>query len=323
MSHLVPIARLQIEWSGRPYPDEATGTVAIRDSAAVLAKLNHSMQWQGTPGSEPTASEFFIWVQRYLKNQVNDHLCQLEPMVNILLERQTARERLIEEVAAYMRTQIGVLEAQVRSLVTQEELSPMDWERTAPILAPTFQAAIDERIQAGIFNVLQRTPIAPPPILLPTVRQAPCQGLGTETSQPAPPFAPRPPPPPPPQEPPSSPPPPPVQNIFETPTPQPRVVHIHQQAPAGQVQVPAPSQGQTPVGDEQRQRELDEMRRRHDEEVQQLMARAGLAAGGGGAGGGGGQQPPRVAGGGGGDPDPDSDADSNPEPDHGCHPRRW
>ena len=69
------------------------------------------------------------------------------------------------------------------------------------------------------------------------------------------------------------------------------------------------------------------MRRRHDEEVQQLMARAGLAEGGaeagGGAGGGGGQQPPRVAGGGGGDPDPDSDADSDPEPDHGRHPRRW
>ena len=65
------------------------------------------------------------------------------------------------------------------------------------------------------------------------------------------------------------------------------------------------------------------MRRRHDEEVQQLMARAGLAAGGAGAGGGGGQQPPRVAGGGGRDPDPDSDADSDLEPDHGRHPRRW
>ena len=69
------------------------------------------------------------------------------------------------------------------------------------------------------------------------------------------------------------------------------------------------------------------MRRRYDEEVQQLMARAGLAAGGagagGGTGGGGGQQPPRVAGGGGGDPDPDSAADSDPQPDHGRHPRRW
>ena len=110
------------------------------------------------------------------------------------------------------------------------------------------------------------------------------------------------------------------------PTPQLRVVHIHQQAPAGQAQVPAPPQGQPPVGDEQRQRELDEMRTRHDEEVQQLMARAGLAgggAGGGGAGGDGGQQPPRVPGGGGGDPDPDSDADSDPEPDHGRHRRRW
>ena len=233
-THLAPNARLQIEWSGRPYPDEATGTVAIRDPAAVLAKLNHSMHWQGTPGSEPTASEFFIWVQRYLKNQVNDHLHQLEPMVNTLLERQAARERLMEEAAAYMRMQIGVLEAQVRSLVAQEEPSPMDWEPTAPILAPAFQTAIDERIQAGIFNVLQQTPSAPPPIPPSTVRQAPRQGLGTETSQPAPPFAPCPPPPPPPQEPPSSPPPPAVQNIFETPTPQPRVVHVHQQAPAGQ-----------------------------------------------------------------------------------------
>ena len=81
-SHLPPDARLQIEWSGRPYRDEATGTVAIRDPAAVLAKLNHSMRWQGTSGSERTALEFFIWVQRYLKNQVNDHLRQLEPMVN-------------------------------------------------------------------------------------------------------------------------------------------------------------------------------------------------------------------------------------------------
>ena len=94
-------------------------------------------------------------MQRYLKNQVNDHLRQLEPMVNTLLERQAARERLMEEAAAYMRTQIGVLEAQVRSLVSQEERFPMDWEPTAPILAPAFQAAIDERIQAGIFNVLQ------------------------------------------------------------------------------------------------------------------------------------------------------------------------
>ena len=52
----------------------------------------------------------------------------------------------MEEVAAYMRMQIGVLEAQVRSLVAQEEPSPMDWELTAPILVPAFQAAIDERI---------------------------------------------------------------------------------------------------------------------------------------------------------------------------------
>ena len=159
----------------------------------------------------------------------------------------------MEEAAAYMRTQIGILEAQVRSLVSQEEPSPMDWEPTAPILAPAFQAAIDERIQAGIFNVLQRTPSAPPPIPPSTVRQAPRQGLGTEASQPAPPYAPRPPPPPPPQEPPSSPPQPPVQNIFETPTPQPRVVHVHQQAPAGQ----APPHGQAPRDNEQRLRELN------------------------------------------------------------------
>ena len=105
-------------------------------------------------------------------------------MVNTLLERQAARERLMEEAAAYMRTQIGVLEAQVRSLVFQEEPSPMDWEPTAPILALTFQAAIDERIQAAImiFNVLQRTPSAPAPIPPSTVYQAPRKGLGTETS---------------------------------------------------------------------------------------------------------------------------------------------
>ena len=90
------------------------------------------------PGSDLTASEFFIWVQRYLKHQVNDYLRQLEPMVNILLERQAARDRLMEEAAAYMRTQIGVLEAQVRSLVAQEEPSPMHWEPSARILAPTF-----------------------------------------------------------------------------------------------------------------------------------------------------------------------------------------
>ena len=251
-SHLASNARLQIEWFGRPYPDEATDTVAFRDPAAVLAKLNHSMHWQETPGSELTASEFIIWVQRYLKNQVNDHLRQLERMVNTLLERQAASERWMEEAAAYTRTQIGVHEAQVRSLIAQEEPSPKDWEPTVPILAPAFQAVINERIQAAIFKVLQRTPSAPPPILPSTVRQAPRQGLGTETSQPAPPFASRPPPPPPPQEPPSSPPLPPVQNIFETPTPQPRVAHVHQQAPAGQAQVPAPPQGQAPVGDEQR-----------------------------------------------------------------------
>ena len=196
----------------------------------------------------------------------------------------------------------------------------MDWEPTTSILNPAFQVAIDERIQTGIFNVLQRTPNAPPHIPPSSIRQAPRQGLGTEASQPAPPFVPRPPPPPPPQEPPSSPPQQPVENIFKTPTPQPRVVHVHQQVPAGQ----APPQGQAQRDDEQRQRELDEKRRRHNEEVQQLMVRAGLAVGaGGGVGGGGGQQPPRVAGGGGGDPDPDSDADSDPEPDHGRHPRRW
>ena len=120
-----------------------------------------------------------------------------------------------------MRTQIGVLEAQVRSLVALEELSPMNWEPTAPILTPAFQAALDGRIQAGIFNVLQRTSSAPPPIPPSTVRQAPRQGLGTEASLPAPPYAPRPPPPPPPQEPLSSPPLPTAQNIFEMPTPQP------------------------------------------------------------------------------------------------------
>ena len=58
----------------------------------------------------------------------------------------------------------------------------MDWKPTAPILAPEFQAAIDEQIQAGILNVLQRTPSAPPPLKPSTVRQAPHQGLGTETS---------------------------------------------------------------------------------------------------------------------------------------------
>ena len=88
-----------------------------------------------------------------------------------------------------------------------------------------------------------------------------------------------------------------------------------------------PPQGQAAVGDEQRQREIDDMRRRHDEEIRRLMEQAGLAAdgaaAGGGAGGGGGQQPPRVAGAGGGGPDPDSDADSVPEPDPGRHPRRW
>ena len=85
------------------------------------------------------------------------------------------------------------------------------------------------------------------------------------------------------------------------------------------------------MGDEQRQREIDDMRRRHDEEIRRLMEQAELAAGGaaggggagGGAGGGGGQQPPRVAGGGGGDPDPDADADSDTEPDHGRQLRRW
>ena len=86
-SHLAPNTRQQIQWSGRPYPDKATGTVAIRDPVAVLAKFNYSMHWQEMPGSEPTASKFFIWVQRFLKNQVNDHLRQLEPMVNKLLER--------------------------------------------------------------------------------------------------------------------------------------------------------------------------------------------------------------------------------------------
>ena len=49
-----------------------------------------------------TTAKFFLWVQRYLRNEVNAHLRQVEPVVNTVVERQSAQERGMEEVITYI-----------------------------------------------------------------------------------------------------------------------------------------------------------------------------------------------------------------------------
>ena len=94
---------LCIEWPERPFSDPTTGAVAIRYPVAVLAKLNDDLKWYGTQGQQPSAAEFFRDIQRYLRNKVNVQLRQLEPVMNSLLEKQAAQERVLKEAMNYMR----------------------------------------------------------------------------------------------------------------------------------------------------------------------------------------------------------------------------
>ena len=57
-------------------------------------------------------------------------LRQLEPLINTLLEKQAAQERVLEEAINYMRIQTRFFEEQVKSLVVRDDPSPMDWEPT-------------------------------------------------------------------------------------------------------------------------------------------------------------------------------------------------
>ena len=116
---------LCIEWPERPFSDPRTGTVAIGDPAAVLAKLNENLKWHGTQGHQPSVAEFFRDVQRYLRNEVNMQLRQLEWVINTLLEKQAAQKRVLEEAMNYTRIQTRFLQEQVKSLVIRDDPSPM------------------------------------------------------------------------------------------------------------------------------------------------------------------------------------------------------
>ena len=92
-------------------------------------------------------------------------LRQLEPVINTLLEKQAAQERVLEEAMNYMRIQTRFFEEQVKSLVIRDNPSPREWEPTQTIPAPHLKDLIDERVQKGIFHYVQSAPpSAPPPI---------------------------------------------------------------------------------------------------------------------------------------------------------------
>ena len=59
-----------------------------------MAKLNDTIKWPGAPGHQPSAAEFFRDVQRFLKNEVNAQLRQLEPVINSPLEKAAAQETI-------------------------------------------------------------------------------------------------------------------------------------------------------------------------------------------------------------------------------------
>ena len=90
-------------------------------------------------------------------------------MINSLLEKQAAQERVLEEAMNYMRIQTRFFEEQVKSLVIGDDPSPMEWEPIQTIPTPYLKNLIDESVQKGIFHYLQSAPpAAPPPIQPPT-----------------------------------------------------------------------------------------------------------------------------------------------------------
>ena len=121
---------LRIERPERPFSDPTTGAVVIRDPVPVPMKLNENLMCHGTQGQQPSVAEFFRDVQRYLRNEVNVQLRQLERVINSLLAMQAAQERVIEEAINYIGIQTRVFEEQVKSLVIRVDPSPMECEPT-------------------------------------------------------------------------------------------------------------------------------------------------------------------------------------------------
>ena len=107
-------------------------------------------------------AEFFRDVQRYLRNEVNLQLRQLEPVINSLLEKQAAQERVLEKAMNYIRIQTRFCEEQVKSLVIREQLSPIEWEPTQTIPTPHLKDLINGRVLKGIFDYLQSAPPSVP-----------------------------------------------------------------------------------------------------------------------------------------------------------------
>src|SRR6266699_5838946 len=131
-----PPQQLQIQWDEFPYANDS-GIVTIRNPAQVLAKLNPSIAWPPPPaGYQPSAQEFFREIQAFLAGEVNRQLRQVEPVVNALVERAAAQERLLEEAMNYMRNQIAVVRLEVVELASLHDPTPMDWEPMMHLWAP-------------------------------------------------------------------------------------------------------------------------------------------------------------------------------------------
>ena len=95
-----------------------------------MAKINQNIPWTGPQDRLPSAAEFFAEVQRYLRMEVNTQLRQVEPVVNRMLERAAAQEKVVDEAVTYMNVMISRLENQIQDLVSREDPAPMDWEPT-------------------------------------------------------------------------------------------------------------------------------------------------------------------------------------------------
>src|SRR6266699_3889265 len=161
-----PPQQLEIHWDNFPYVNDS-GVVTIRNPAQVLAKLNLNIAWPPPPaGYQPSAQEFFREIQAFLANEVNKQLRQVEPVVNALVERAAAQERLLEEAMNYMRNQISLVRLEVVELASLNDPTPMDWEPTMHLWAPDMQAYIDDRIEKGIYKMTQHRP-APVPVPVP------------------------------------------------------------------------------------------------------------------------------------------------------------
>ena len=94
---------------------------------------------------------------------MNTQLRQVEPVVNALVERAAAQERVLEEAMNYMRNQVALVRLEVVELASMHDPTPMDWEPTMHLKAPNIAAYIDDRIEKGIYRTLQHRPAAVPP----------------------------------------------------------------------------------------------------------------------------------------------------------------